>query len=166
MSKIKKARRVYLFVSAFLVITLALLIHVNFARAEGLEGISPNEGFEYGGELLAGQSVSISTSQTTSFGSHSVVVTSILNKSLTATFTVSSKDATGLWWITLIGTGGKTWFDFGYGLIAPSGGTTASVDVYPVFSLGLATGSAWVTSDVSVAEPFKYSIKIAGSAYE
>jgi len=163
MSKIQRAKRVSLFMSLSLIITFLLLIHVNFARAKEVGGIDPDFGFDIA-TLLPGQYIEISTSQTIAFDAYGVGVISVFNNTLTATLTVSTTGASGLWWITMMGTGGKNWFDFGYGLIGAKSGLTAEIDVSPGISFGIATGGTIVTSEVSSEDPFKYKIKVSGSA--
>jgi hypothetical protein len=151
-------------VSLSLITALILLVNINLTRAGGLGSIDPNQALDTV-TLYSAQNATFSTSQTSSIGSHSVGVVSINNQSLTATLTVNTPGAVGFWTILMIGTGRTHWIDIGTGFLIPSGGLTASVDVDTDLALGLAIGSAFVISPpVSVAEPFRYSIRVAGTA--
>ena len=55
--------------------------------------------------LFAGQYAEFLTNQTNSFGSHRVAVISLGNAKITGTFNPVTEDTTGLWWISLLGTG-------------------------------------------------------------
>jgi hypothetical protein len=149
-----------LFVNLSLITIFVLLPHVNFA---GAGDIDLNQAMDTV-SLLSGQSASFTTTQTTPFSFHSVGVLSIKNKRLTATFTANTSGASGFWLLTMIGTGKINWYDIGYGFTFPSGGPTAEVDVSRGISFGLATVSVFLTSPVSAETPFKYSIKVAGTA--
>ena len=160
MKRFKRSNMKSLFMNFSLITIFVLLIHVNFA---GAGDIGPNQAMDTV-SLLSGQSYTFSTTQTTPFGSHSVGVLSIKNKKLTATFTANSTGASGFWLLTMIGTGKRNWFGMGYGFTFPSGGLTAAVDVSNEISLGLATVTLFLTSPVSAATPFRYSIRVAGTA--
>jgi len=161
MNKIKGEKRVFASISLFLIITFLLLININSAKAEEASIINPNQIFDYA-FLSPGQSITFNATQNAAIGFHSVGVISLYNKSLTATLTPATKDATGVWWISLMGTGGKYWFDLGYGLIGPTGGLTATIDIDKTLSFGLATGGAVITTIEEY--PFSFSIKVAGSS--
>jgi Neuraminidase (sialidase) len=163
MSKFQRAKRTSLFVSLSLIITFALLIHVNFARAEDVEGISPNLGFDVV-TLLGGQNASFSTSQTTPFDMYSVGVLSFFNKSLKAEFTSITAGESGLWWMTIMGTGGRNWFDYSFGLVFPKGYPAAEIDIGTEASIAIATGGIILFSDVSAEDPINYTIKVTGTA--
>jgi hypothetical protein len=129
-----------------------------------LGSIDPNQALDTV-TLYSAQNATFSTSQTSSFGSHSVGVVSINNQSLTATLTINTPGAVGFWTILMIGTGRTNWIDIAAGFVSPAGGLTAQVDVDTDLALGLAIGSAFVISPpVSAAEPFRYSIRVAGTA--
>ena len=164
MSKFQRAKRTSLFVSLSLIITFALLLHVNVARAEDVEGISPNLGFDVV-TLLGGQNASFSTSQTTPFDMYSVGVLSFFNRTLKAEFTSITAGESGLWWITIMGTGGGgIWFDYSYGLIFPKGYPGAEIVIGTEVSIGIATGGLILFSDVSAEDPVNYTIKVTGAA--
>ena len=121
MSKFQEVRRIFLFVSFSLIITLGLLIHVSCAEAGG---IGPNQGFDYV-TLLAGQKASITVSQSGPFGIHTVGIVSIGNKQVKSSFTVGSGQATGLWFLYLVGPPGGHGVrvaDASFGLISASEG--------------------------------------------
>lgn len=159
MRMFQRVRKTSLFLSLSLIIAFALLLHVNFARAE--EGLDPNGGFEQV-VLLQGQSTgSIGTSAVAAFDVFSIGVVSIGNKTLTASLSITS-DHTGFWWLTLIGTGGRTWFGFSFG-IAPWSGSNTQVDINDSgISYGLATGGIISTSPVTSEDPLRYSISVTG----
>jgi hypothetical protein len=163
MNSIKRARVPFLLLSSSLIITFTLFVTINFARAEGPGGIDPHQAIDIV-TLYAAQSATFSTSQATPIGSYSVGVISINNKALTATFTVNTSGALGFWTILMIGTGPRNWIDFAFGFAFPTGGLTAAIDVHKDVSLGIAIGTAFVFSPVSAEEPFRYSIKVAGTA--
>lgn len=163
MSKIQRAKRASLSMILSLIITFLLLIHVNFAKAEEASSIKPNLGFDFS-VLSPGQSITFNATQSMAVDVHNVGVISLYNKSLTATLTTTTKGATGFWWITMMGIGGKNWFDLGYGLIGPTGGLTATIDIGKGVSFGLASGGAIITSIGDSGYPFKYSIRVAGSS--
>jgi hypothetical protein len=150
-------------VSLSLITALILLVGINLTRAGGLGSIDPNQGPDTV-TLYSAQNATFSTSQATSFGSHTVGVVSINNQALTATLNVSSSGAVGFWTLLMMGTGRTNWIDIAAGFVSPAGGLTASVDVDTDLAIGLAIGSAFVFSPVSAAEPFRYSIRVAGTA--
>ena len=160
--KSQRAKRLFQIVGLVLTVTFALLLQVHFVQAEGID-IVPASGIDADNIILGGQSVTFSTSQYTPSDISTLVVTSIFNKSLAGSITITS-DGTGFWTILLIGTGGRNWISFAYGLIAPDGGNSASVDIDEGLSLGILIGNTNVTSEVSEDKPFKYSLKIAGTA--
>ena len=163
-------KRVYLFASVLLIIVLALF-QVNFARAGG---IGPNQGFD-SVTLGWGQSATISTTQAAPFGTHTIGVMSIWNRELKADFTPVIDGKTGFWTLLLVGTGGDyfvrkdrpvpQWLDIGLGVITSSSGDMPWVDIDPIFSFGLAISTVYITSPVSAADPFKYSIRISTVAH-
>jgi len=163
-------KRVYLFASVLLIIVLALF-QVNFARAGG---IGPNQGFD-SVTLGWGQSATISTTQAAPFGTHTIGVMPIWNRELKADFTPVIDGKTGFWTLLLVGTGGDyfvrkdrpvpQWLDIGLGVITSSSGDMPWVDIDPIFSFGLAISTVYITSPVSAADPFKYSIRISTVAH-
>ena len=178
MNKFQGVQRITQLVSFSLITTFVLLMHVNFARGEGL-GIGPNqEGYDQV-TLFASQGADFDTTTTSPSGSHSVRVVSYFNRILKATLQPRSDDGTGLWWIMVFGTGGEDFtrkyseaprsFDFAYGAIWPDLKFTkksdAWCDIDPVFSLALAIGGVYLSSPVSADEPFAYRIKIDTTAH-
>jgi hypothetical protein len=158
-------KRVSLFLSLLVIIVLAFF-QVNFARAGG---IGPNQGFD-SVTLGWGQEAEFATTQATPIGTHTVGVMSIWNRELIAEFKPVIDGKTGFWTIVLIGTGGDyfvrrdepvpQWLDIGLGVIGSDSGDFPWVDIDPVFSFGLAITTVYITSPVSAADPFKYSIKM------
>ena len=156
-------KRVSLFASLFLMIALAFF-QVNFARAGG---ISPNQGFD-SVTLGWGQDATFTATQTTPIGTHSIGIMSIWNRELSAEFKPIMDGKKGFWTLLLIGTGGDyfvrrdrpvpQWLDIGLGVIGSEGSDIPWVDIDPIFSFGLAITTVCITSPVSPADPFKYSI--------
>jgi len=160
MSKFKGVRRIFLFVSFSLIITLGLLIPVSCAEAGG---IGPNQGFDYV-TLLAGQKADIDVTQSGPFGMHTVVITSIGNKKVKASITIGrNQNALGLWFLILSAPGGEhdyIPYDTSFGLVSASEGHGTKVFT-PGVDFCLATGSILLLSPVSAADPFKYTIGIS-----
>jgi len=154
MNRAKRARKTFLPMCLSLIITFAFLIHVNFLRAEEIERIGPNQTFDFV-LLLEGQTATLNTSQPAPIGAHTVGVVSIGNPTMSAELRSISSDATGMWWIMLMGTGGKDWADFAYGIV-PFAGEAAKIDINQGVSYGFATGGLILTSP----PPASYSIKI------
>jgi len=165
MNTTKRMRITSLFLTFSLITTFTLLIQAKFVHAEEMD-IVPTGGIDIDNFILAGQNVSMTSSQSTPTDTTILGVTSLFNKSLTATLSRTTSGGSGFWWIFLMGTGGRNWADFAYGLIGPGGQTTASVDIDDGLSFGLAIGSTNVTSEVSSENPFKYSIQISGTSAE
>ncbi len=178
MNKFQGVQRITQLVSFSLITTFVLLMHVNFARCEGL-GIGPNqEGFNQV-TLFASQGADFDTTTTSPFSSHSVRVVTYFNRILKASLEPRTEGGIGLWWIMVFGTGGESFvrrdsatprqFDFAYGAIWPDLKFTkksdAWCDIDPVFSLALAIGGVYLSSPVSADEPFAYRIKIDTTAH-
>ena len=161
MNKSKQAKRIFIFMVLSLITTFVLLVHTDSVRAEEVGDINPDSGFNYF-LLLEGQSVTVTTTQTTPFDFTTIGATSIGNITVSASLSITGNEATGFWWVSIIGTGGKFWYDFTFG-IAPVLGSTAIVDIDTGLSFVLATGGVALTSPVSVEEPVTYSITLRGS---
>jgi hypothetical protein len=80
---------------------------------------------------------------------------------LSATINVSGpNDATGLAWISLMGTGGSNWGDFAFGPI-PNSGIKATIDIGRSVSYAIVTGGVFIFSPaVSAENPSKFSFSI------
>jgi len=156
MDKIKKT---FLFTSLSLMIAFTLSLHPNLANAEEVEDINPFGGFEFS-VLLIGQSASISTTATAPFDVSSVGVMSIGNKTLTASLNMTSEQS-GIWWISLAGTGGNQWADFAFGF-APLSGPSAQIDISESIGYAVVTGGIVSLTPVTEEEPIKYSISVTG----
>ena len=177
MNKFQGLQRITQLVSFSLITTFVLLMHVNFARGEGL-GIGPNqEGYDQV-SFLAGQGADFDTTTTSPFSSHSVRVVTHFNRILKASLEPRTEGGTGFWWIMVFGTGGTSFyrkysatprqFDFAYGAIWPdlkyAKKADAWCDIDPVFSLALAIGGVYLSSPVSADEPFAFRVKIDTTA--
>ena len=60
----RKPKRIPLIMNISLIITIALLMHVNSSKAEEVDIIKPNQTFDYV-VLLEGNTINVSTTQTT-----------------------------------------------------------------------------------------------------
>lgn len=144
--------------SLSLMVVFGLLMNGNEVQAqEGLKFVT----------LFQGQSASVSFSQNTPFGVRSVFVTSIGNRTMSASFSGSSsvsgvpgQDATGFWFISILGTGGVNFFDLGAGYIPLSGGQNALIDIGNGVSFGLATASVFLTSPGEGEDSYGYSVRV------
>ena len=123
------------------------------------EVIKPSQSFRYV-TLLAENTINITTSQTTPFGVHSVFVTSIGNRTLSANLQKFTDAESGLWIISLFGTGGIKWTGSSFGVI-PATSPAAQIDIGREVSFALATVSLFITSPVDADNPARYTLKIA-----
>ena len=167
MTKFRYTKRLSLkLVILSLFMTLPLLTTAQSVRAHEGEGINPHAGSN-NYLLLEGQTVSTEITLSTSSNFHSVGIASIGNNQLTASLSISGEGVTGFWWLTIIGTGGKYWFDFKCGII-PVTGPTAEIDISSLFSVGLITGGVILTSPLPAEDedPVTYTISATGSYTE
>ena len=144
----------------FSIITLVLLIHVNFAAAGG---IGPNQGFDTV-TVLAGQKATVDVTQIGPFSMHTVVFFSVGNQKAKGIFKMGgNQNAVGLWYLILFGPGGHDAstrsLDATSGLLAAESGAKAEVNI-DNWCLGFVTGGAFLFSPASPANPFKYSLII------
>ena len=140
-----------------LIIIISLLIHVNFAKAEEIEDINLNDVSFDIAILFPGQSATFSTTQSTPFDFHAVIVISIFNRTLSASLTNISSSASGLWFITIFGTGLKTSAAYAFGT-APWEGQSAQIEMGQGAGFALVTGTLYLTNDVSAEDPVSYDI--------
>ena len=168
MSKFKYTKRISLkLVILSLFITISLLTSAQFVRANESAAIPGQFGLDYF-LLLENQSVSSSVALTSSSGNHTVGITSIGNNKLSASISIfvpsteAGTEATGFWWLLILGTGGKYWSDLKFGII-PVTGPTVAVDIGKVFSFGLVIGGIILDSPVSVEDPVTYTISVSGT---
>lgn len=140
-------------------ITLLLLFYAAPAIANDSRAITPSQNFEYV-TLLSGNAINISNTQVIPFEVHSVFVTSIGNKALSVNLQNFTGARSGLWFIYLFGTGGRTWGDFSVGII-PATGPAAVIDIGSGLSFAVATISLFVTSPVAVDNPLGFTLRIA-----
>ena len=167
MKGLKKAERAYLCVSLPLIIAIALLMNVNFAKAADGDSINADQLNPIRSiSLLQGQSATLRFSQSAPFGSNSVAVTSIGNNIASATIGTISAPGNlpfplGFHIAFIIGTGGRTFADMAVGLI-PWGGVAATIDIGPPVSFVLVTSSLYVISDVppSPSDPVTYNLTV------
>ena len=138
-------------------IIIALLLYTAHAIAD--EGENPNPSFRYV-TLLSGNTINVVTTQITPFGVHSVFVTSIGNRTLSANISKLTDSASGLWFVSLFGTGGVKWSSASLGII-PATSPAAQIDIGREVSFALATVTLFVISPVDAENPVSCTLKIA-----
>jgi len=148
MRKFKGVKRTSLFVSLSLIITFAFLVNADLTRAQTFDSML----------LLEGQSASSGTSSVQPASFHTILITSIGNRVLSATISGPSSGF-GIAWIMLYGTGGKNYFDYNYGPVSNSG-IKAIIDIGKDVSFGVIIGGIILTSPVSAEAPARYSFSI------
>jgi hypothetical protein len=126
--------------SLFLIITVGILLGVTPVIAQ--EEIAPEQGFDIV-TILQGQAASVSVSQSTAYGFHTVFVTTIGNSSLTAALTPKSGAGMGWWTLMVIGARSRLFADYSFGLI-PWTGNTVTIDI-PSPGFGVVLASAFYT---------------------
>jgi hypothetical protein len=134
-------------------------MQVDSTKAEELNIIKPNQSFDYI-VLLSGNSINITTTQAVPFGVHSIWLTSIGNRNLTANMQRISSAASGLWFLSLVGTGGEKGRDFSLGTI-PTTSPPAEIEIGVNLSFVFVTVFLYVTSPVDTENPVSYTIRIA-----
>jgi len=159
MKKLQRTKSILLIMNIAFMITVVLLSYTLPAIADELQVITPNQSFSYV-ILLSGNTINISNTQITPFGAHSVFVTSIGNRTLSANLQSLTSSASGLWFISLFGTGGRTWAGFSMGVI-PATSPAAIIDIGSGVSFALATVNLFVTSSVDVDNPVSATLRIA-----
>lgn len=117
-----------------------------------------NQGFRFV-TLLSGNTINVVTTQINPFGVHSVFVTSIGNRTLTASVQKLTDSASGLWFVSLFGTGGTKWIGSSVGVI-PATSPAAQIDIGGELSFALATVTLFVTSPVDAENPVSCTLKI------
>lgn len=135
---------------------IALLIATAPAVADDAE--IPAQSFNYV-TLLSGNTINVVTTQINPFGVHSVFVTSIGNRTLTASVQKLTDSASGLWFVSLFGTGGTKWIGSSVGVI-PATSPAAQIDIGGELSFALATVTLFVTSPVDAENPVSCTLKI------
>jgi len=115
--------------------------------------------------LLQGQGTgTISTSSANPFGLFTIGVTSIGNRTLSSSLTMTSRQS-GLWTLFLFGTGGRTWADVSVG-IAPFSGPPAQIDIGQGVSFGFAIGYILILdaeNPVTADDPIRFGMSVTGS---
>ena len=142
-----------------LIINLTLLLYAISATADESQVKTPNHSFRYV-TLLSENIINITATQVTPFGVHSVFVTSIGNRTLSANLQKLPDSASGFWFIALFGTGAGEWADFSLGII-PATSPAALINIGRELSFALATVSLFVTSPVDAENPVSYTLRIA-----
>jgi hypothetical protein len=152
----KKVRRNSLFMSLVLIVTFALLISLNPAGAEDID-----QDFTFGPvsfvPLLKGQNYTINVTAAGTFGFHTVIVASYGNS--TSKITIGGmRDGFGFWTTSIIGTGGRNWFDITTGFW-PYSGNGAQVDVNDNISFAIGTATYFI-NDPGAGFPLAYTLKV------
>ncbi len=156
MRMFEKVKRNSLFMSLSLIVAFALLINLSPAGAEDID-----QDFTFGPvsfvPLLKGQSYTINLTALGAFGFHTVIVASYGNP--TSKFSIAGMgDGFGFWTTTLLGTGGRNFFDITTGFW-PYTGLAAQVDINA--NLGFAIGTAaYFINDPGDGFPIKYQLKV------
>ena len=150
MHKFKGVKKTSLIVSLSLIITLAFLIDTNLARAQTFDSML----------LLQGQTASSGATSPNPTSIHTIWVTDIGNKTLSATISVTKPSgATGLAWVMILGTGGKNWGDIAFGPV-PNSGIKALIDIGGNISFAIVYGGVVLSSPVTAESPAGYSISV------
>jgi len=155
----QRIKSILLILNAASMITVILLLYSTPAKADDSQDILLSQSFTYV-TLLSGNAINITNTQTTPFGVHSVFVTSIGNNTLSANMQSIANAASGLWFISLFGTGGRTWADFSLGVI-PATNPAAVIDIGSSVGFSLATATLLVTSPLDAENPVSSTIRIA-----
>jgi hypothetical protein len=130
-------------VSAFLIIAFGAFLGVTAVAAQGTEDIAPDQSFDII-TLLQGQSATLSVSQNTPYGFHSVFVTSLGNSSITARLQSLTPNTLGWWTVMLIGYRSRTLVDFSFGLV-PWSGQAVTIDLTEDRGFGLVLSTVFFT---------------------
>ena len=158
MRMFEKVKRNSLFMSLSLIITFALLISLSPAGAENIEDAAVTVGPVSFVPLLMGQTADIDLTASAAFGFHTVIAVSYGNPTLS--FKISGmRDGWGFWTTTLLGTGGRTWFDITTGFWPNSGGG-AKIDVNSNISFAVGT-MTYFLSDPGAGYPIGYKLTVA-----
>ena len=130
-------------VCAFLIIAFGAFLGVTAVAAQGTEDIAPDQSFDII-TLLQGQSATLSVSQNTPYGFHSVFVTSLGNSSITARLQSLTPNTMGWWTVMLIGYRSRTLVDFSFGLV-PWSGQAVTIDLTEDRGFGLVLSTVFFT---------------------
>ena len=158
----KEQKRTLQILGLLFIINIVAIIPVNYTNAEESYVITPNQTFDYV-VLLSGNSISITATQAVPFGYHSIWLTSMGNRNLTANLQSISSSANGLWFLSLMGTGGQKGRDFSLGVI-PATSPPAEIEIGGDISFAFVTVFLYITSSVDADNPVDYTIRIAPSS--
>jgi len=154
----REPKNTLLILYLFLIITIAPVMHVNSATAEEIDAINPNQTFDFV-FLLAGNTISVSSTQITPYGYHSIWIASRGNWTLTANLQNITSSASGFWFLTFLGTGGEIGRGFSMGII-PATNPPIKIEIGSDFSLAVATIFLYITSPVDAENPVSHTIRI------
>ena len=153
MEGLRKGKGIYFLIGT--IVTFGILMSGNLATAQDDLNI-------FAATLLQGQGTgNQSFSSTTSFGLATIAVTSIGNKTLSSSLTVTSGQS-WLWTVFLFGTGGGSPLGLSVG-VSPFTGKSAVVDVNNGLSFGFAIGYILTLEPVSSDAPLKWNMSVSGS---
>jgi hypothetical protein len=155
---LKKVKRNFLFVSLSLIITFVLLTSLNPARAETIE----QDIFTFGPisfvPLFIGQDYTIALTGSGAFGFHTVLVVSYGNP--TSSIKIQNmSDGVGAWNVSIVGSGGRHWFDTASG-VWPYNGNSAQIDVNSALSFSVGTASYFIGVPPTDGYPVRYQVKV------
>ena len=158
MKEQQRTKSILLILHVASMITAVFLFYSTPAGADDAQDTTPLQTFSYI-TLLSGNAINITNTQTTPLGVHSVFVTSVGNNTLSANMQSIANAASGLWFISLFGTGGRTWADFSVGVI-PATNPAAAIDIGSGVGFSLATATLLVTSPLDAEKPVSSTIRI------
>lgn len=156
MEGLRRRKSTYLLVG--IIVTFGLLMSGNSANAQ-------DDLNYFSAILLTGQGTgSQGFSSTDPFGLATIRVTSIGNRTLSSSLSISSGQS-GLWTLFLFGTGGRTWADMAVG-ISPFSGSSAGIDIGQGVSSGFAIGYILITdaeNPITTDAPLRWTMSITGA---
>jgi len=157
MKGLRRGKDLYLLVG--IIVTFGILMSGNLVKAQEPEPEDPDLFFS--ATLLTGQSTgNQGFSSVGNFGIGGIGVTSIGNRTLSAGLSMSSNQS-GIWWVFLIGTGGRTFADLSVG-VAPFSGPNATIDIGSGVSFGWAFGSISVLNP-GIDDPITWTMSVNGA---
>jgi len=154
MEGLRRRKGTYLLVGT--IVTFGLLMSGNLANAQ--------DNF-FSATLLQGQGTgNQSFSSSDPFGLSTIAVTSIGNRTLSSSLSISSGQS-GLWTIFLVGTGGRTWADLSFG-VSPFSGPAAAIDIGSGVSFGWGIGYILILdaeNPITADAPLRWTQSISGA---
>ena len=156
----KRAQGIPLVASLVLIVTFVFLANLSPVSAQD---IAPDQFITIGPvsfvPLLVGQSATISLTSSAAFGFQTIGIASYGNSTLSVNISGMTNTAFGFWTLTIIGTGGRNWFDYATGFY-PFTGSNAQIDVNDALSFAIATGTVFITNPGDGGYPVNYKLKV------